>query len=199
MTTRRELIQTGVVLGAALLPGGAALAAGPAAPRPLTLHKAAYDGRTAAGRAFAAEARRLGVAVHDTRGDVTGLYADDLLDRWGRSPAPIAGLTNHASMFVLALMGSGAGLRLVWTAHHRREADGRYSHALFGPAAVRDRAGAYAADEADWARQAARTAARWPAAEATVARARSNIAEADLASVAPDTLVSWVLAPVHRT
>jgi hypothetical protein len=196
MTTRREILQAGAVLGAAAAPGAAALAAAPAkAAAPLGFYKVAFDSRFEPSLAFAAEAKRLGADVFDTRGDITGLYAEHLLPRWREAPAPVAGMTPYASMFVLEMMASAAGLRMVYRAHHDRERGG---HAQFGPTAVLAEAGDLTGSHLDWSRKAARIVMGWPKAATARSPDRSTIIRAHDAALAHNTLVSWVLAPAAR-
>ncbi len=79
----------------------------------LRLHTAVFDERFAAARHFGAAARRLGLAVHPIRGDVTELWYSRLYPLWRNSPAPVAGLTAYAAMFCLERLAWDHGLRMV--------------------------------------------------------------------------------------
>ena len=112
MTTRRKLMQVG--LAASVLPADLIADAAKAQPRaPLAIHRAIYDERFEAGRAFALQARQRGWTVRAIRGDVTDLWFNELSVRWKQGPAPIAGLTAQNSLFCLERLAWDAGMRVV--------------------------------------------------------------------------------------
>jgi hypothetical protein len=110
MTDRRSVLKAG--LAGSVLPLGA-LAATARAAEPLQLHRAVYDSRFAAGRAFAAEARAKGWTAVAIEGDVTDLWCRHLDPRWRQGPAPVAGVTAANSLFVLERLAWDAGMRVV--------------------------------------------------------------------------------------
>ena len=109
MTDRRQILKAG--LAGSVLPLGA-LASAARAAEPLRIHRAVFDSRFAAGRAFAAEARARGWTTVAIEGDVTQLWYHHLALRWREGPAPIAGVTDANSLFVLERLAWDAGLRV---------------------------------------------------------------------------------------
>jgi hypothetical protein len=110
MANRRELMQAG--LAASILPAGL-IARQARAQTPLAVHRAIYDERFEAGRAFAVQARQRGWTTRAIRGDVTDLWFNELSLRWKQGPAPIAGLTAKNSLFCLERLAWDAGMRVV--------------------------------------------------------------------------------------
>ncbi len=113
MTDRRTVLKAG--LAGSVLPLGAlagSLPLGARAAEPLQLHRAVYDSRFAAGRAFAAEARARGWTTVAIEGDVTDLWYHHLDLRWRQGPAPIAGVTAANALFVLEQLARGSGMRV---------------------------------------------------------------------------------------
>ena len=110
MTNRRDLIKAGLV-GAAL-PLATAGSGQARAAAPPVIHRAIYDERFAAGRAFALDAARRGWSTVAIRGDVTDVWFHDLGPRWKQSLAAIAGVTAHNSLFVLERLAWDVGLRV---------------------------------------------------------------------------------------
>ena len=110
MANRRELLQAG--LAASVLPMDL-IARQARAQAPLAIHRAIYDDRFDAGRAFAAQARQRGWTTRAIRGDVTDLWYHELSVRWRQGPAPIAGLTAKNSLFCLERLAWDAGMRVV--------------------------------------------------------------------------------------
>lgn len=96
---------------------GAAALAATAVPATLsanlpTPYRAIFDERYEAGRRFAAEALNRGWVTRAIRGDVTHIWFHELSLRWKRGPAPIAGLTTAASLFVLERLSWDVGMRV---------------------------------------------------------------------------------------
>lgn len=108
MADRRQVLKG--ALAGSLLPLGALASA--ASAQPVAIHRAVYDSRFAAGRAFAAQARARGWTTAAIEGDVTDLWYHDLALRWREGPAPIAGVTAANSLFVLERLAWDAGLRV---------------------------------------------------------------------------------------
>ena len=109
MTDRRTVLKAG--LAGSIIPLGA-VASAAAAAQPLKIHRAVYDSRFRAGRAFAAAARTRGWTALAIEGDVTDLWYHHLDLHWREGPAPIAGVTTANSLFVLERLAWDAGLRV---------------------------------------------------------------------------------------
>jgi hypothetical protein len=187
MINRREVVQSGIA--ATLLSAAPAFTMDRGS---LPLYKIVYDARFPEAASFADEGRRAGVSAAAFSGDVTGVWFHDLDGRWKAGPAPVAGLTDHASWFVLDMMARGAGLRTVYLAHHGLSSAG-CRHAVFGPPeGVRHQAAFDAAREG-WSRAAARAVLTFPA-EVRVDRPHSLVADAYDHLPEPGGLVSWIIA-----
>ena len=117
MTSRREFVQAATLIAAAPMATAEAARAGPSSG-PLEIHRAIYDERFPAARAFAVDARRRGWAVSAIRGDVTDIWFHDLALAWKSAPTPIAGLTQDNSLFCLERLAWDAGLRVVSRRDH---------------------------------------------------------------------------------
>jgi hypothetical protein len=131
-------------------------------------------------------------------GDVTDLWYHDLYYRWRQSPAAIAGMTRHSSLFGLEMMAGDVGMRVIYRAHHRPGQNGAITHEVFGPSAAQRRQAELRGPEADWSRTAANIVMTWPADMTAISKAQSNIAGADQKRVGSETLISWIIAPVRR-
>jgi len=197
MANRREFIQGSVAMAVAVAaaPGMSVFAAVPA---PMDLYKVVFDQRFSACRTFGAEAKRLGASVHGVSGDITDLWYHDLYYRWRQSPAAIAGMTRHSSLFGLEMMAGDVGMRVIYRAHHRPGQNGAITHEVFGPSAAQRRQAELRGPEADWSRTAANIVMTWPADMTAISKAQSNIAGADQKRVGSETLISWIIAPVRR-
>ena len=103
MASRRDILKTGLAASAAPLAGiPAAAAAGKAAAASSgPVHKAVYDERFPAGRAFGRAATLRGWPLAPIRGDVTDLWFHDLALKWKAGPATICGMTGKDSLFCL--------------------------------------------------------------------------------------------------
>jgi hypothetical protein len=106
MISRREFIHASVA--------GVALAAAGGAP----LYKVIYDQRFAGSAAFAAAVRKLGFATHAIRGDITGLWFNDLDRHWRERRAPVAGLTTESALFCLERLAWDHQMRVAFRAEH---------------------------------------------------------------------------------
>jgi hypothetical protein len=135
MPSRREFLQTGAVVSAIAANGVVAAGAETAgAPAPVTLARAIYDDRYAAGRRFAAVAAARNVPVHALEdGDITRFWFEELELLWRRERVAIAGFTQFGPMFVVERLAAERGLRCVLRVEHCRAADGRLAHRLAGP------------------------------------------------------------------
>jgi hypothetical protein len=171
--------------------------------RPQPLHCVVCDIRSAASRALAAEAERLGIEVARTNGDITDLWFNDLSRRWKAAPVAIGGLTDHGPLFCLERFGWDHGLRVVFRGTHRELEGGHVEHVITGPfptiAAVHtDLAGA------DWPSRLARLLTSCPPARDTSSTTVRGVLAGDHrvdthgpaeAGHDEDALVSWVIAP----
>jgi hypothetical protein len=195
MTNRRELLKIG--LAAAALPAAAhAASLELAAPNALRFYKVLYDTRFAASAAFARRAAAVGLAVEAMHGDMTKFWYDDLHHRWKRGPAAIAGMTGYGALFCLERLAWDQRMRVVFRGEHAAAPGGRVAHRFEGPAALLPAAAA-AAERPAWATAVADVVAQFPRERGA---SRTEIAVTALASTLPlpETLFSWVIAPVVR-
>ena len=198
MTSRREFLHMGVAAMALPISAGAGLSLAGSAwsgePAPMSFYKVVFDERFAAGRAFAGEARQLGLPTHGIRGDVTNLWFHDLSARWKQGPAPIAGLTQKAALFCLDLLARDQRMRLVFLGEHARQSQGRVEHVLAGPPEVMRQAAGLDESGPEWARQIATLMNRFPGNQPQTG---SPALVAPLVGPGDDSehLVSWVIAP----
>ena len=190
MTDRRTFLKAA---GAGL----AAIAASPAlaaARAPFRYHRVAVDARSAESLAFGRAAALAGQAVTMVeRGDVTGFWYDELHRQWRIAPQAIAGMTGREPFFCLDLLARDQALRTVMTVEHRIEADHAVHHAS-APASMM--AGIEAAIRRDdWAAGMAEAALR-PGAphEPRIQRMWRTPAAAH---ARPQTLISWIIAPLR--
>jgi hypothetical protein len=198
MTSRREFLHMGVAAMALPISAGAGLSLAGSAwsgeLAPMRFYKVVFDERFAAGRAFAGEARQLGLPTHGIRGDVTNLWFHDLSARWKQGPAPIAGLTQKGALFCLDLLARDQRMRLVFLGEHVRQSPGRVEHVLAGPPEVLRQAARLDESGTEWARQIATLMNRFPGNQP---QPGSPAIVAPLVGPGDDSehLVSWVIAP----
>jgi hypothetical protein len=194
---RRRFVQSAIQGAAALT--AIALPARPAAARAAAMrfHRVIFDSDFRQSRLFGVRAESLGALMHGIRGDVTDFWYDDLYHRWRLSPAPIAGMTGFKSLFVLEMMAADVGMRIIYRAHHCPLRDGSTSHSVFGPARQVSEIKLSRSEDA-WTRAVAKTVMSWPAETLTISKAHSNIADARLTAVGPETLISWIIASPGR-
>jgi hypothetical protein len=94
------------------------------------------------------------------------------------------------------MFAQDAGLRVIYRAHHRTLGNGRVTHEVYGPHALRDRIDF---GSGRWGARAAAVVTTWPSDAVTVARAQSNVLDANRGPmVGPETLLSWIMAPLRR-
>jgi hypothetical protein len=192
MVSRRELLQAGFATIPLVALPSSAFAIEPSA---VPLYKVIFDERFAAGVAFAAEGRRLGAAMHAIRDNITPVWYGDLYHQWRRSPVAIAGLTTNHSLFWLDTYAREVRMRVVYHADHRFRTDGTGQHQVFGAESARQTAMLNEAG-ANWCAEAAKLVMRFPE---TACRPIGKIADLTACGIAPEALVSWVIAPVKRT
>jgi hypothetical protein len=195
MASRREFIQAGASMAAAALPG---LSAVTGIAGSLGLYKVIYDRRFAPAREFGTAAHDLDASVQSIEGDVHELGYHDLYHRWKAAPAAIAGMTTYNPMFLLSMFAQNGGMRLIYRTNHRQGMNGIVAHELFGPKTQQRRARELRGGDTQWGAAAARIVLSWPEDAISVSKGLSNIAESNRKSVGPDTLLSWIIAPVRR-
>jgi hypothetical protein len=206
MCSRREFLQTGVVVSTVASLMGGTVGAWPAsalagAPGGIEFYKVIFDADQAASAAFGDAVGATGLPTHGLRArplghDLTALWYDDLYHRWREGAAAIAGMTPVNVAFYLQMLGQDAGMRLVFRAEHTRASNGGVRHRLMGPTAVLDRAALLNAG-ADWSRGAAELIRRTPAQlsdQASRVVSSAPVTESGMR----EPLVSWVIAPVAR-
>jgi hypothetical protein len=162
----------------------------------LPLYKIIYDERFASSRHFAAKAGNKGFITHAIRGEVHGLWHDDLYHQWQASPKAIAGMTTADALFLLAMMAADARLKVIYRSHHVADQGG--VHPVFGPVSVLSHQPAMAGAETQWARTAAHIVTAWPGSAITRSRPHSTILDAGRQALGQDTLVSWIIASTAR-
>ncbi len=112
MTTRRQFVQTGLVLAAAPLAPFAVTAPAAAAPS-VALDRFVYDARFAAAESFAAAAGCRGVPLAAFAGDLMELWYRDLDLAWRRRPETLGGATTDRGLFVLETLAMDRRMRVV--------------------------------------------------------------------------------------
>ena len=192
MTSRREVLKAGFA-ASAILPLGVR-AGSVAADETVTIYKVLYDTRFPASVAFARRAAARGLSVHATAGDMTRFWYDDLYHRWRQAPAAIAGLTAHGALFCLERLAWEQRMRVVYRGEHAPQAGGGIVHRFEGPPKVATVAAAATAD-AGWAAALADIVVECPSGCVSRSAARA-LTRAD--AEPPETLFSWVIAPLVR-
>ncbi len=197
MTSRREFLHMGVAAlalpisaQARFSPAGTVWPDGPSTP----FHKVLFDARFAACRAFADEAQRLGLNIHEIRGDITDLWFNDLHARWKKGPAPIAGLTQKAALFCLDLLARDQRMHLVFLGEHVCRSEDLTEHVISGPPDVLRQTAGLETSGPEWTRRVANVMSRFPDKSSL---AGTPCLSAPLVSTTdePEHLVSWVIAP----
>ena len=80
-----------------------------------------------------------GVITSAIRGDVAKLWYDDLRVQLSKDPAPIAGLTDRATLFCLEELARDVGMRVIFRVDHiidRSKQDRHAQHTAVGPASL---------------------------------------------------------------
>jgi hypothetical protein len=101
-----------------------------------SLFRAVFDGRSAEGLAFASEMRGRGVATSETGTDLAKLWYGDLQVHLRRSPAPIAGLTDRATLFCLEELARSVGMKVRYRVDHKADSIGHVQHDAVGPTSI---------------------------------------------------------------
>ena len=200
MTTRRKFIGTALAVGAATMSAAVIAPSVRSAPAPgagratyLPLERVLFDVRFDASAPFAAAARSRSAKTSAIENAVHDLWYADLYHHWRDRRAPIAGLTDFRTLFLLEMMAADAGLHVVHRIHHHWTGT-TYRHDVFGPLAHRaelaDRmAGAHDA----WAQEAAGIVTSWPNHLTAPDARRSDILLAKRQEVDLQTPISWII------
>ncbi|MET0292224.1 MAG: hypothetical protein ABW136_07630 [Steroidobacteraceae bacterium] len=199
MSNRRELLQLGMAAIALPLGRAARAARSQGAPRvvaPVELHKAVYDTRFAASRAFGERMTAHGIATASTAGDVTALWYDSLHAQWQKAAAPIAGLTARGPLFCLERLAWDYGMRVIFRAEHSSSSDGMIRHDIEG-AGVPDAFQRLATD-ANWVSVVSDVMVRYPHSGAQQTGVRFDTLRPALQLPEGEPLYSWVIAPALR-
>jgi hypothetical protein len=102
----------------------------------IAFHRAVFDERFAECRGFAAELQSAGVLTSAIRGDVAGLWYDDLRVHLRENRLPVAGLTDRAALFCLEELARDVGMRVIFRADHIIDQNGHTQHTVVGPASL---------------------------------------------------------------
>lgn len=193
MPTRREFLEGGLAAAAAMTVASPALAA---AGTGLPLYAVVHDRRFAASRSFAAEAQRQGVPVKTIDGKVHNLWHDDLYHHWNSRPLALTGMTTHDALFLLAMMGRDAGMRVIYRAHHVLGPKGEVlAHATFGSPDLLSHHPRFDGPDVRWGAVAAKIVTAWPRTAAAMQSSASTIGHADRHAISRDGLVTWLMVP----
>jgi hypothetical protein len=206
MTTRREFLQAGIAASAAPIAGNVFTSDNPTTPEPsaspsslppMPFYKVVFDERFSDSVAFAAEMKRLGVAVHGIRGDMTDLWSHELYPQWRKSPVPIAGLTGHGPLFCLERLAWDHGMRVMFRAEHQYRPDGCVEHVMSAHETVLRDALGLATAGSTWSTQLAGLVSRCGQGRLETSPAIVTRIE-EPPWVDQETLFSWVIGPVVR-
>ena len=117
MMNRRSVLKIGATTLAGTLvdPPAFGTKAGPAG---CAVHKAVFDERFKECQVFAAELRVTGVSTSAIQGDVANLWYDDLRAQLRKGRAPVAGLTDRASLFCLEELARDVGMLVILRVDH---------------------------------------------------------------------------------
>lgn len=193
--TRRKVLRTGLAIGATVAFPAKVLAF--AGEDVIPIYKVIHDDRFAASQHFGEEAARLGLHAHAVSDGIHDVWYNDLYRQWRERPLAVAGMTTHDAMFLLALMGQDAGLRVVFRAHHQADGDS-VNHTLFGPRETITRLPELSDKGDRWSREAAHIVASWPKRAVSRSQSQSTILAAANQPLHRDALITWVMAPVAR-
>ena len=194
---RRQFLHAGMIIPALPIAAGIpfrnAVAGSLRGSNPIRMHKLIFDERFPEGRAFAAQADRLGLSTHAIRGDVTDLWYHDLDLRWRKGPSAIAGMTTGDSLFCLERLAWDREMRVVFRAEHSCLPGGFTEHRLYGPVRLLEHAADLLKGQADWGGPVAQLVAGCPADRSAVSE-ESIVAGSLDAGAERMPLVSWVIA-----
>jgi hypothetical protein len=137
MLTRRRFLQ-GTLAVSGLAAGSSAAYANPFAAvasfagERLTIEGVVFEPNYGPSAMFAARATHLGLKTFGITDDITPVWAE-LVAKWRREPAAIAGLTTQMPLLLLEQSGRDHSLRVVFRAEHKDAGDGAIVHTLDGP------------------------------------------------------------------
>jgi hypothetical protein len=206
MTTRREFLQAGIAASAVPMTAGAFISDKPTMPKPsasaaplspMPFYKVVFDERFPDSVTFASEMKRLGVAIHGIKGDMTDLWYHELQPQWQKSPVPIAGMTAQGPLFCLERLAWDHGMRVMFRAEHHYRTDGCIEHVVSAHEAV-------LRDAADLATAGSNWSARLAGLVSTCGQGRLETSPAVVTRLGEspradqETLFSWVIGPVVR-
>ena len=200
MTTRRKFIGTALAVGAATVSAAVIAPSVRSAPAPgagqatyLPLERVLFDVRFDASAPFAAAARSRSAMTSAIENAVHDLWYADLYHHWRDRRAPIAGLTDFRTLFLLEMMAADAGMRVVHRIHHHRIGTA-YSHDVFGPLAHRaELKGRMVGAQHAWEQEAAGIVTRWPNHLVTADARHSDILLAKRQELDLQTPISWII------
>jgi hypothetical protein len=137
MMERRSVLKLGAasVAGALISDRINAFGAMPAGSRGV-IGRAVFDERFEECLAFAGEMKRMGIAISAVRGDVSGLWYEDLQACLREDRAPIAGLTDRITLFCLEELVRDVGMKVFFRVDHLIDASGLVQHEAMGPPSV---------------------------------------------------------------
>jgi hypothetical protein len=138
MVDRRTVLKLGATSAAGALIRVSGTAFGAIAPESHRhpISRAIFDGRSAEGLAFASEMRGRGVAISGIGTDLAALWYGDLQARLRKSPAPIAGLTDRATLFCLEELARSVGMKVRYRVDHKTDSIGHVQHDAAGPTSI---------------------------------------------------------------
>ena len=153
-----------------------------------------FDARQSDALQFAETAAVLGANTRAIRGEVTDRCFEDLYALWRTKRAPVAGLTDFRTLFLLQRMAADVGLQPVLRIHHGIRA-GTAVHEAFGAQAYRAACDEYFARCGEcWGRDAARLVVHLSRDLAGAPRHSGNIGAANRQALGSRALVTWMLA-----
>ena len=207
MTTRREFLQAGIAASTVPIAAGvfasdkpttseSATSAVPLTPMPF--YKVVFDERFPDSIAFGDAMKRLGVAAHGIKGDMTDLWYRDLYPQWQKGPVPIAGLTAHGALFCLERLAWDHRMRVMFRAEHVYRSDGCVEHIVSAHEAVLRSVDGLAAAGSNWSAHLAELVST--CGQGHLATSPAIVTRLGAAPQADqETLFSWVIGPVVRT
>jgi hypothetical protein len=154
------------------------------------LLRGVFDARFEQGVAFSEELRRRNANVFSAGPDIARLWYGDLATALSEH-APIAGLTERATLFCLEELARSAGMRVAYRVDHLIEEHGNARHSAVGPASVMEAASKLTATSS-FGREMAVLAAQWETSEPSHTAALKRTGPfSPRNSIA---LVSWLIA-----
>jgi hypothetical protein len=137
MVNRRTVLKVGATsLSGALL--NLPVLRGNAAPERThsAFQRAVFDDRFAECQAFATEFESAAVGTSAIRGDVAGLWYDDLRVHLSKNRTPVAGLTDRPALFCLEELARDVGMHGIFRVDHIIDQNGHTQHSAVGTASL---------------------------------------------------------------